>query len=98
MKCFVIRNSIRIFVLYKTGNVTILINKLKSKKMSALEMLNKLANKGYEVKKALTKSLYNGDKKYFLEVAKKYPHAVNLDNLYDTIEMLSACVAHDTEF
>jgi hypothetical protein len=66
--------------------------------MSTIELLQAVNNKANETKKELTKSFFNGDKKYFNEMLSKFPKANVNGNVYETINNIASMYARGLEY
>ena len=66
--------------------------------MTALELLKKVNEVAREEKAKLTKSFFSGDKSYYKQMLMKYPKCYFNADVYETINNLSATIAHGKEY
>ena len=66
--------------------------------MTTLELIQAVNNKANQAKKELTKSFFNGDKKYFTQMLESFPKA-NVDgNIHETINNIASMYARGLDY
>ena len=66
--------------------------------MTTLELFQAINKKANETKKELTKSYFSGDKSFYNELLSKFPKMEVVNNVYETINNISAKYAQSLEY
>jgi hypothetical protein len=66
--------------------------------MTTLELISAINKQANQTKKQLTKSFFSGDKSLYNELLSKFPNMEVVNNVYETINNISAKYAQSLEY
>jgi len=66
--------------------------------MTTLELISAVNNQAKQTKNELTKSYFSGDKSFYNELLSKFPKMEVVNNVYETINNISAKYAQSLEY